>query len=95
MKTTLSVQLIGLMALSASFLAAAHDPKEHANPQEKPNCAAMKEMDHSKMDMSDPVMQAMMQQCANKMKTAEYADKQAAKGQEQTKAPKPHTNHQH
>jgi hypothetical protein len=34
---------------------------------EKPDCAAMKNMDHSKMDMSDPMMQAMMKQCMSEM----------------------------
>lgn len=43
----------------------AHDPKEHRQDAEKPDCKAMKDMDHSKMDMDmdDPVMKAMMQKC--------------------------------
>lgn len=47
----------------------AHDPKEHMKDAEQPNCAAMKDMDHSKMDMKDPVMQAMMKQCMGSMHT--------------------------
>jgi len=33
------------------------------------NCEMMKTMDHSKMDMNDPVAQAMMKKCMNKMHT--------------------------
>ena len=42
----------------------AHDPSEHQGAAESPDCEKMKELDHSKMDMNDPVMQAMMEQCA-------------------------------
>jgi hypothetical protein len=42
----------------------AHDPAEHAKTAEAPDCEAMKKMDHSKMDMNDPVMQAMMKKCS-------------------------------
>jgi hypothetical protein len=45
----------------------AHDPKEHRQDAEKPDCKAMKDMDHSKMDMNDPVMKAMMQKCMKDM----------------------------
>lgn len=49
-------------------MAAAHDPAEHAKEaaaaKAAPNCAAMKDMDHSKMDPNDPVMKAMMAKCA-------------------------------
>ena len=47
----------------------AHDPAEHANvaaaKNAAPDCAAMKEMDHSKMDANDPVMKAMMAKCGS------------------------------
>ncbi|AUM11105.1 hypothetical protein [Ketobacter alkanivorans] len=49
--------------LSLPLLAQAHDPKEHMKDAEKPDCAAMNNMDHSKMDRNDPVMQAMMKKC--------------------------------
>lgn len=53
--------------LLASFFAIssaqAHDPSEHTMKKEKPKCEAMKNMDHSKMDMKDPVMMAMMKKC--------------------------------
>tara|TARA_R110001599_G_scaffold351965_2_gene585343 strand:+ start:3299 stop:3511 length:213 start_codon:yes stop_codon:yes gene_type:complete len=34
---------------------------------EQPDCPAMKNMDQSKMDMNDPVTQAMMQKCMKGM----------------------------
>ena len=52
-----------LVALSAQ----AHDPAEHMKGSEKPDCAVMKDMDHSKMDMNDPVTQAMMQKCMDEL----------------------------
>ncbi len=41
----------------------AHDPSEHTAKREKPKCEVMKNMDHSKMDGSDPIMMAMMKKC--------------------------------
>lgn len=63
-----------VVLLTASFAfaqsASAHDPKEHekeaAAAKAGPDCASMKTMDHSKMDMNDPVMKAMMAKCADK-----------------------------
>lgn len=55
------------LILSSTLLIApafAHDPAEHAKTAEAPDCEAMKKMDHSKMDMNDPVMQAMMKKCS-------------------------------
>lgn len=64
MKTATSFLILGIPALFLAMNAFAHDPKEHMKEaQQKPDCAAMKDMDHSKMDMNDPVMQAMMQKC--------------------------------
>ena len=51
---------VALPALLLALSAQAHDPKEHMKEAQAPDCAAMKDMDHSKMDMKDPVMQAMM-----------------------------------
>lgn len=42
----------------------AHDLKEHMKDGEKPDCAALTDGDHARMDANDPVMQAMMKQCA-------------------------------
>ncbi len=67
MKITYFTPIIAVAALSVASLAQGHDPKEHMKDAESPNCAAMQDMDHSKMDMQDPVMQAMMKQCAQDM----------------------------
>lgn len=57
-----------LNMLVAAFVVAgvaqAHDPDEASKGMEKADCAKFNGMDHSKMDMKDPVMQAMMTQCA-------------------------------
>lgn len=66
MKRHLLLYLIALPALVLTLTAQAHDPKKHMNEKQTPDCAAMKEMDHSKMNMNDPVMQAMMQKCMGK-----------------------------
>jgi hypothetical protein len=60
---------VSALTLLLAVSAYAHDPAEHAkeNKGQKPNCAAMKNMDHSNMDMDDPVMQAMMQKCKKEM----------------------------
>lgn len=52
------------IALLASNYVVAHSPELHKKENaEKPKCEAMNTMDHGKMDMSDPIMQAMMKQC--------------------------------
>ncbi|MBI3772767.1 MAG: hypothetical protein HY272_08730 [Gammaproteobacteria bacterium] len=62
----------------------AHDPKEHEAPSAKPDCASMKNMDSSKMDMHDPVMMALRKKCMNDMAHAEQGahDKPGAKAGE-------------
>jgi hypothetical protein len=60
-KIVLSVAIsVGLMA-SAN----AHDPKMHMKKAEKADCS---KMDHSKMDMKDPVAMAMMKKCMKQAK---------------------------
>ncbi|MEC9365283.1 MAG: hypothetical protein ACPHN2_00500 [Sinimarinibacterium flocculans] len=58
--------LIAALVLAAQAVAA-HDPKEHekeaAAKNAGPDCAQMKDMDKSKMDMNDPVMKAMHEKC--------------------------------
>ena len=44
---------VALPALLLALSAQAHDPKEHMKEAQAPDCAAMKDMDHSKMDMKD------------------------------------------
>jgi len=62
--------LIATLALTAQA-AFAHDPKEHekeaAEQKAAPDCAAIKDMDMSKMDMNDPVMKAMHDKCMGQM----------------------------
>ncbi|MBR9910260.1 MAG: hypothetical protein GYB33_07900 [Gammaproteobacteria bacterium] len=86
MKPKYLTPILILVALGAAFSAQAHDPKEHMKDAKKPDCAAMKNMDHSKMNMNDPVMQAMMKKCMKDMQHNEsktdqtQADHQANEG---------------
>jgi hypothetical protein len=60
----LSITLTGAMLIFTVSAVNAHSPEMHKKENaEKPNCQAMANMDHSKMDMNDPIMMAMMQQC--------------------------------
>ena len=61
--------VLGVAALIASLSAQAHDPSEHKATDQKPDCAAMNTMDHSKMDPNDPVMLAMMRKCKDSGET--------------------------
>ncbi len=66
---TLSV-LIGTLVLMSN--AYAHDASMHKKKNaEKPKCESMNNIDHSKMDKNDPIMQAMMQQCMGNQAHAE------------------------
>lgn len=83
-----STRFLSLLALSVSMpLAYAHDPKEHAKEaaaaKAAPDCAAMKDMDHSKMDPKDPVMKAMMAKCSGAMNHDDM------KGMDHSKMPMP------
>jgi hypothetical protein len=61
--------VLGIAALVATLSVQAHDPSEHKATDQKPDCAAMNTMDHSKVDPNDPVMQAMMRKCKDGMET--------------------------
>ncbi|ODS23794.1 hypothetical protein AB835_06955 [Candidatus Endobugula sertula] len=54
-----AITAIGLVLLANNVVAHALELHKKDNA-EKPNCGAM---DHSKMDMNDPVTQAIMKQC--------------------------------
>lgn len=97
MNTKRFTPIIAFAALGTAFSAQAHDPKEHMKDAEKPDCAAMKNMDHSKMDMSDPVMQAMMKQCMQDMHQNEAEkDESLADHQDSEKiSGEQHSEHQH
>lgn len=66
----LTLVITSTMIMAPTF---AHDPAEHAKTAEAPDCESMKSMDHSKMDMNDPVMLAMMKKCSNMQKHSEKA----------------------
>lgn len=99
----LIITILTLFSVTALASAAqAHDPKEHMKDAEKPNCAAMKDMDHSKMDMNDPVTQAMMKQCMESMHGDDEVSEtppsddmkhDAPPKDDEETAPRPSTNH--
>lgn len=64
MKKKFSV-LLAIPTVMLAFSVQAHSEKEHMKNAESPDCAVMNSMDHSKMDMNDPVVMAMMRQCMN------------------------------
>jgi len=60
----LSTALISAAFIFTATTANAHSPEMHKKENtEKPNCEGMQNMDHSTMDINDPIMQAMMKQC--------------------------------
>lgn len=65
--TKLALVLIPTMALSLS--ATAHDPSLHVKKAEKADCS---KMDHSKMDMKNPVAIAMMKKCMKQSKADDH-----------------------
>jgi hypothetical protein len=77
MNNTLRITLAAAL-FTVAQTAFAHDPAEHAKETAAanagPDCAAMQNMDHSKMDMKDPVMMAMMAKCSGTAKPAEKKD---------------------
>ncbi len=60
-----------VLALSVAATVSAHDIEEHMKNGEKPNCAAMKDVDMAKMNKDDPVTQALMKKCAEQMEHGE------------------------
>jgi hypothetical protein len=67
-KTISKIALVLIPSIALSMTATAHDPSLHAKKTEKADCS---KMDHSKMDMKDPVAIAMMNKC---MKQAEKSN---------------------
>tara|TARA_B110000438_G_scaffold55166_1_gene55215 strand:- start:257 stop:520 length:264 start_codon:yes stop_codon:yes gene_type:complete len=65
MKNLVKMLLVLIPTITLSITATAHDPKLHVKKAKKADCS---KMDHSKMDMKDPVAVAMMKKC---MKQAE------------------------
>jgi len=75
MKKLIFTLLIAAPLLTISFASKAHDPKMHMKKAEKANCGALVKMKNGneKMDMSDPIMIAMMKKCEKQLK-AEMKD---------------------
>lgn len=59
------VKLTFVIASVISMSVLAHDPAMHEQKSEKADCSTM---DHSKMDMKDPVTIAMMKKCQQQTK---------------------------
>ena len=59
-KTISKIALLLIPTMTLSMTATAHDPSMHVKKAEKANCS---KMDHSKMNMKDPVAIAMMKKC--------------------------------
>ena len=72
-----------VLALSTASVQA-HDPSEHKAKPARPDCAAMKDMDMSKMDMDDPVMKAMKEKC--RMAMHQDGDEHADAGEAESSA---------
>ncbi len=85
MKIQLGV-LLAVPALMLAFSVQAHSEKEHMKTAENPDCAAMSTMDHSKMDMNDPVLMAMMQQCMSSMQHGSVEAGSASHGHDSAEA---------
>lgn len=71
-KATLLTAMMAFLLLSNAW---AHDPKLHKPTGEKPNCEAMKDMDHTEMETDDPVMRAMMAKCRSQKTEADTVAK--------------------
>lgn len=80
MKKKQCVVLLAVPALMLALSVQAHSEKEHMEKAENPDCAAMSAMDHSKMDMNDSVVMAMMQQCMSAMSHGSEEAESAAHG---------------
>jgi hypothetical protein len=85
MHTKIIYTAITVIVVFISTYVTAHDPSMHAATKEKPNCAAMHKMDSPKMDMSGPVMQAMMKKCG----------KSSPEGHHEMKSDKPICTEEH
>ena len=66
-KTVSKIAMVLIPSITLSMTATAHNPSLHIKKAEKADCS---KMDHSKMDMKDPVAQAMMKKCMKQAKKA-------------------------
>lgn len=96
MRTKFSTYILAIAALGTTLTAQAHDPKEHMKDAEAPNCASMHNMEHGKMDMDDPIMVAMMQQCMDEMHgDKNQATEEAEKEMAESESMHEHSEHHH
>ena len=95
MKIKTHIHVITLSALAFAISAQAHDPKEHMKDAQAPDCAAMKDMDHSKMDMDDPVTQAMMKKCMKGMKGMDHDKSENGQASDEHHSDKKSSDEQH
>ena len=86
MKTLTKIALVLIPTITLSMTATAHDPKLHVKKAEKADCS---KMDHSKMDMKDPVAIAMMKKCMKQAKSSkDKMDHSKMKGMDHSKMKK-------
>jgi uncharacterized protein involved in copper resistance len=86
MKTLTRLALVLIPTITLSMTATAHDPKLHAKKAEKADCT---KMDHSKMDMNDPVAIAMMKKCIKQAESSKNKmDHSKMKGMDHSKMKK-------
>jgi hypothetical protein len=92
MKTLTKIALVLIPTITLSMAATAHDPSMHAKKAEKADCS---KMDHSKMDMKDPVAIAMMKKCMKQAeKSSNNMDHSKMKGMDNKNTKKDgHDNH--
>ena len=92
MKTLTKIALVLIPTITLSMAATAHDPSMHAKKAEKADCS---KMDHSKMDMKDPVAIAMMKKCMKQAeKSSNNMDHSKMKGMDNKSTKKDgHDNH--
>lgn len=83
MKSIIKTTTAVILAFSVQA-ALAHDPAEHAkeaaSANAAPDCMKMKDMDMSKMDMNDPVVQAMHKKCMGAGKGMDMKEMHDMKG---------------
>jgi len=83
-RATFTLVISTVISVGISTTANAHDPSLHVKKAEKADCS---KMDHSKMDMKDPVAMAMMKKCMKQAKDA----KKAMKGMDHSKMKMDHS----
>ncbi|MFT6914223.1 MAG: hypothetical protein ACJAWL_000511 [Motiliproteus sp.] len=92
MKKKLLALSVAVPALMLAFSAQAHSEKEHMKTAENPDCTAMSTMDQGDMDMNDPVVMAMMQQCMSDMSSMKHGSAEETETEESESASHGHSS---